>query len=114
MASKTYKNGAALRFGHEVCVMPLACLMELDSCGRAVEDLDHLEDQWVNYRIYPMACNIQWVFYRPKKQGAPILMKALLNEKEATLPVQTDQFPYYKWEDVRAYYLKKLDDFEKE
>ncbi|MBQ9666301.1 MAG: histidine-type phosphatase [Bacteroidaceae bacterium] len=114
MASKTYKNGAALRFGHEVCVMPLACLMELDSCGRAVEDLDHLEDQWVNFRIYPMACNIQWVFYRPKKQGEPILMKALLNEKEATLPIKTDQFPYYKWDDVRAYYLKKLDDFEKE
>ncbi len=114
MASKTYKNGAALRFGHEVCVMPLACLMELDSCGRAVEDLDHLEDQWVNFRIYPMACNIQWVFYRPKKKGEPILMKALLNEKEATLPIKTDQFPYYKWDDVRAYYLKKLDDFEKE
>ena len=38
----------------------------------------------------------------------------VLNEKEATLPVKTDQYPYYKWEDVRAYYLKKLDDFEKE
>lgn len=113
MSSKTYKNGAALRFGHEVCVMPLACLMELDSCGRQVEDLDHLEDYWVNYRIYPMACNIQWVFYRPKKAGQPILMKALLNEKEATMPVATDQYPYYKWEDVRAYYLKKLDEFEK-
>lgn len=114
MASKSYKNGAALRFGHEVCVMPLACLMELDSCGRAVEDLNHLEDSWVNFRIYPMACNIQWVFYRSKKKDAPVLVKALLNEKEATLPVKTDQYPYYKWEDVRAYYLKKLDDFEKE
>ena len=36
----------------------------------------------------------------------------VLNEKEATLPVKTDQYPYYKWEDVRAYYLKKLDDFD--
>ena len=114
LASKTYNNGAALRFGHEVCVMPLACLMELDSCGRQVEDLDHLEDYWVNYRIFPMACNIQWIFYRPKKKGGDILVKALLNEKEATLPIETDQFPYYKWEDLRAYYLKKLDDFEQE
>ncbi len=88
--------------------------MELDSCGRQVQDLDHLEDYWVNYRIYPMACNIQLVFYRPKKAGAPILVKALLNEKETTMPVKTDQFPYYKWDDVRAYYLKKLQDFEKE
>lgn len=114
MASKSFKNGASLRFGHEVCVMPLACLMELDSCGRQVQDLDHLEDYWVNYRIYPMGCNVQLVFYRPKKAGAPILVKALLNEKETTMPVKTDQFPYYKWDDVRAYYLKKLQDFEKE
>ena len=113
MASKTYKNGATLRFGHEVCVMPLACLMELDSCGRQVEDLDHLEDQWVNYRIYPMGCNIQLVFYHSKKASDPILVKALLNEKETTLPVPTNQYPYYKWDDLRAYYLKKLEEFEK-
>ena len=113
MASKTFKNGATLRFGHEVCVMPLACLLELDSCGRQVQDLDHLEDYWVNYRIYPMACNIQLVFYRSKKQkDAPVLVKALLNEKEATLPVPTDQYPYYKWEDLRAYYVKRLKEFE--
>ena len=114
MASKTFKNGATLRFGHEVCVMPLACLLELDSCGRQVQDLDHLEDYWVNYRIYPMACNIQLVFYRSKKQkDAPVLVKALLNEKEATLPVPTDQYPYYKWEDLRAYYVKRLKEFER-
>jgi len=114
MASKTFKNGATLRFGHEVCVMPLACLLELDSCGRQVQDLDHLEDYWVNYRIYPMACNIQLVYYRSKKQkDAPVLVKALLNEKEATLPIPTDQYPYYKWDDLRAYYLKKLREFEK-
>lgn len=114
MASKTFKNGATLRFGHEVCVMPLACLLELDSCGRQVQDLDHLEDYWVNYRIYPMACNIQLVFYRSKKQkDAPVLVKALLNEKEATLPVPTDQYPYYKWDDLRAYYVKKLKEFER-
>ena len=113
MASKTYTNGAALRFGHEVCVMPLACLMELDSCGRKVNDLDHLEDSWVNYRIFPMGCNIQWIFYRPNKGNGDILVKALLNEKEATLPIPTDQFPYYKWEDLRKYYLKKLDDYER-
>ena len=114
MASKTFKNGATLRFGHEVCVMPLACLLELDSCGRQVQDLDHLEDYWVNYRIYPMACNIQLVFYRSKKQkDAPILVKALLNEKEATLPVPTDQYPYYKWDDLRTYYVQRLKEFER-
>lgn len=106
-------NGATLRFGHEVCVMPLACLLELDSCGRKVEDLDHLEDYWVNYRIYPMAANIQLVFYRPKKGNGDILVKALLNEKETTMPVKTDMFPYYKWETLKKYYTEKLDEFER-
>ena len=116
-ASKTYTNGASLRFGHEVCVMPLACLMELDSCGVKTYDLDNLENYWVNYRIYPMACNIQMVFYRPKKTKVgqlnvdDILVKVLLNEKEAKLPVFTDNYPYYKWSDLRKYYINKLDSY---
>ncbi len=109
IVSKSGYNGATMRFGHEVCVMPLACLMELDSCGRQVSDLEHLDQQWVNYRIYPMASNIQLVFYRPKKGKGDILVKALLNEKETTLPIPTDCAPYYKWKDLRAYYLKKLE-----
>ena len=105
---------ATLRFGHEVCVMPLACLLELDQCGVAVENLDTLDNVWRNYRIFPMGCNIQLVFYRPKK-GKPgdILVKALLNERETTMPVATDQWPYYRWADLRQYYLQKIAKFEK-
>lgn len=104
---------ATLRFGHEVCVLPLACLLELDSCGIAVNDLDQLDQYWRNYRIFPMACNIQLVFYRPinGKKG-DILVKALLNERECALPVKTKQFPYYSWKDLRQYYLDKLTRFE--
>ena len=36
------------------------------------------------------------------------LVKVLLNEKEAVLPVAAGQWPYYRWEDVRAYYVEKL------
>ena len=112
IVNKRKWNGATLRFGHEVCVMPLACLLELDSCGVVVEDLETLDQKWVNYRIYPMACNIQLVFYRPKKGDGPILLKALLNEAEATLPLPTDNYPYYKWTDFREYFGNKLKDFE--
>ncbi len=114
IVNKSGYNGATMRFGHEVCVMPLACLMELDSCGRQVSDLEHLDQQWVNYRIYPMASNIQLVFYRPKKGKGDILVKALLNEKETTLPIPTDCAPYYKWKDLRAYYLKKLEAYKEQ
>ena len=104
---------ATLRFGHEICVMPLACLLELDNCNAQVEDLSKLDEQWQNYKIFPMACNIQLVFYRPKKgKTGDILVKALLNERETRLPIQTDQWPYYRWQDLRQYYLDKLSKYE--
>ncbi|MBR1595834.1 MAG: histidine-type phosphatase [Phocaeicola sp.] len=104
---------ATLRFGHEVCVLPLACLLELGNCGVAVNDLNKLDEQWRNYRIFPMACNIQIIFYRPKKgKSGDVLVKAMLNEREVSLPVKTDQYPYYKWNDVRQYYMDKIAKYE--
>ena len=112
-ADTVTQTQATLRFGHEVCVMPLACLLELDNCGMAVENLDELDTYWRNYRIFPMACNIQLVFYRPKKgKAGDILVKALLNERETYLPIATDNWPYYKWQDLRQYYLDKIAAFE--
>ena len=121
-ADTVTKTQATLRFGHEVCVMPLACLLELDNCGMAVDNLDELDKYWRNYRIFPMGCNIQLIFYRPlpfKPKGkgkglpkpGPVLVKALLNEREAYLPIETNQWPYYNWQDLREYYLKKIEDF---
>ena len=122
-ADTVTQTQATLRFGHEVCVMPLACLLELDNCGMAVENLDELDKYWRNYRIFPMGCNIQLIFYKPlptspkgKKKGlpkpGPVLVKALLNERETYLPIKTDNWPYYNWENLREYYLNKIKAFE--
>ena len=114
VADTTQQKAAVLRFGHEVCVMPLACLLELGSCGVVVEDMDKLDDVWRNYNIFPMACNVQLVFYRPTKgKKGDILVKALLNEREVSLPVKTDQYPYYRWADLRLYYQNKIDQYER-
>ena len=59
-----------------------------------------------------MGCNVQLVFYKPEGQspeGADILVKVLLNEDEATLPVKTDRASYYHWRDVRAYCLQLME-----
>jgi hypothetical protein len=123
-ADTVTQTQATLRFGHEVCVMPLACLLELDNCGIALENLDELDKYWRNYRIFPMGCNIQLIFYKPlptKPKGkgkglpkpGPVLVKALLNEREAYLPIHTNQWPYYNWQDLRDYYLDKIAEFEK-
>lgn len=104
--------GATLRYGHEVCVMPLACLLEMNNCGKQYNDLEQLASEgWYNYNIFPMGCNVQLIFYKPKKGNGDILVKALLNENETTLPLQAVSGPYYKWSDFREYFVRKLNSY---
>lgn len=110
-------RGATLRFGHEVVVMPMAALLELGNCYPEwpLDDLRNLDKVWANYRIFPMASNIQLIFYRPKKGDVvkmdDILVKALLNEHEVTLPGKPVTGCYYSWGQLRAYYQGKLDKY---
>ena len=102
-------NSATLRFGHESVLLPLVCLMGLNCMDYKTTDLEEVADNWQCYKVFPMAGNVQWIFY--KKPGSDdILIKFLLNEHEATLGnnVATDCFPYYHWADVRAYFKAKL------
>lgn len=101
------ENGATLRFGHEVCVLPLACLLELDDCNFQTDEENHIADIWRNYHIIPMACNIQFVFFR-KKGNNDILVKVMLNEKEVKLPIKSNIAPFYHWKGVEIYYRNKL------
>ena len=72
--------------------------------------MEELEKKgWINYRIFPMGANIQFIFYRSSPADKDVLVKVLLNENEATLPIPTENAPYYKWNEVRKYYLDKLD-----
>ena len=105
--------GATLRFGHETMVMPLTCLLGLNGYDYATDDLESLESHnWLNYKIFPMGANIQFVFYRKDPADKDVMVKVLLNEDEATLPIKTNTAPYYKWSEVREYYLDKLAKFE--
>lgn len=106
--------GATLRFGHETMVMPLACLLDLNGSYVQVEQVDSLEAHgWIASRIFPMAANIQLVFYKnPKNPKDDLLVKALLNEEEATMPLPVTSTPYYyKWSDFRKFYLDRLNSY---
>lgn len=106
------KPGATLRFGHETMVMPLTVLMGLNGSDLVTNDYEHLDQKgWVNYRIFPMGANIQLVFYRRNTGDKDVLVKVLLNENEATLPIKSDTAPYYKWSEVRDYYIKKIESY---
>ena len=106
--------GAQLRFGHETVVLPLVCLLGINGFDLQTANLDDLESSgWWAGLVFPMASNIQFVFYRKDKFDTDVIFKVLLNEQEATLPIETDIAPYYHWRDFRRYYLKKLDDYDK-
>ncbi len=101
------RNSATLRFGHESVLLPLVCLMGINGADYHTTDLETLADHWQAYKIYPMGANLQMIYYR-KPGNSDVLVKVLLNEHEATLPVKTDVAPYYHWSDVRAYFIDKL------
>ena len=99
--------GATLRFGHDSNLMPLCSLMDIDGAGVYEPNNDNVANVWNMEHYIPKAGNLQFVFYG--KKGSPVLVKVLLNEHEATLPVETDKFPYYEWNKVREFYLNILD-----
>ncbi|MBQ2192999.1 MAG: histidine-type phosphatase [Prevotella sp.] len=102
------------RYSSVNVILPLCCLMELDDCGVATNDLGNLDRHgWADYLMAPMGGNIQLVFYRTDPTDKDILVKVLLHERECRLPIATDCAPYYHWRELRDYYLRKLDAYEK-
>jgi hypothetical protein len=106
---KRYSPVLHMRYTNENVVMALACLMELDNCGLQTDNLDALGDMgWVNYHIAPLGGSIMMIHYRSERGDPDVLVKVLLNGHEARLPIETDCAPYYHWNDVKRYYLRKL------
>ena len=106
---------AHIRYTNERVIMGLACLMELNNCGLETENLDSLEHHgWADYKIAPLGGSIVMIYYRKHKDDPNILVKVLLNGREARLPMKTDCAPYYRWNDVKRYYLRKLYRYESE
>lgn len=108
---------ADLRFGHDSYIGPLTVLMGINGADRDPEDPYEVKNCYQSWETCK-ACNIQLVFYAPKKdlksktgnlKSSDILVKCLLNGCEATLPVPTTQAPYYKWSDFRDFYRKRID-----
>lgn len=98
-----------LRYTHESVVMSLICLLELDDYGLQTDKLDSLEALgWVDYRIVPLGGSMMIVHYRTDRNDPDPLVRVLLNGHDARLPLKTDCAPYYHWQDVKRYYLRKL------
>lgn len=99
---------ADLRFGHDTCIGPLTVLMGINGADLDPEDPYEVKNCYQNWETCK-ACNIQLVFYRSKKHKDDILVKCLLNGQEASLPVSTHHYPYYKWSDFVSFYTKRIE-----
>ena len=104
------KRGAHLRYGHDHVVMALEMIMNLDHFDDVPENPDDLVYWFQTFRS-PMGANIQYVFFQPKKgKKGDTLVKVLLNGEEAHLG-DLEGFPYYRWDDVKAYLKERTAKF---
>ncbi|MBQ9668281.1 MAG: histidine-type phosphatase [Prevotella sp.] len=97
---------ATLRFGHDGNVIPLLALMHIEGFDAAVSRPEQVYRSWCDFRAVPMAANVQMVFYR--NHAGHVLVRLMHNEREVSIPVATDLFPYYDWQRVRDYYMGQV------
>ena len=118
MALANGTPAANLRYGHDTALYPLLCLMEVNDCEFAPKDIEDLATKWVNYDIVHMGSNLQLIFFKDK--NGKILVRALLDEKEAKLPTECykdakgKEYPYfYEWDKLEKYYRDILAKWDK-
>lgn len=100
------KRCADLRFGHDSAVAPLLSLMQVEGYNVTCSVKD-IKEEWVGFQLLPMGSNIQMIFYRNK--AGEVLVKLIRNENETVIPaLPTFQGPYYRWEDLRAYFIDRI------
>lgn len=105
-AIKDRSIAATLRFGHDGNVIPLLALLQIENFDVAVAGPAEVYKHWCDFKATPMASNVQIVFFENK--AGDILVKFMHNENEVQVPVKTDQWPFYHWNDVKEYYQKRL------
>ncbi len=99
-------SGATLRFGHDGNLIPLAAILRLDDCYQSIEDPNDFYKAFADFKIAPMAGNIQLIFFRNTKTGN-VIVKFLLNEEEIGLPIPAYSAPFYNWTDVKTFLEKR-------
>lgn len=100
------KTSVTLRFGHDTNLIRLLTLMKIEGCYNKETDSSKYYQAWQDFRVSPMAANLQLIFFR-NKQGE-VIIKILHNETEVKLPIHSEIIPYYSWKDVRDLYSKQL------
>ena len=100
------EHGATLRFGHDGDLIPLAGALHIEGCDGMTDRPEEAYRHFADFKIAPMAGNLQLIFF--KNKSGDVIVKFMLNEREVAIPVATDNFPFYKWSDVKSFYSNIL------
>lgn len=95
-----------LRFGHDSVLLSILSILGVNGMDAVPNEADGIEKVWQNYNV-PMGATFYLVFYR-SNQSSDILFKAVLNGKEATLPIKAVTGPYYNWAEYLEYFRTKI------
>ena len=91
---------AYFRFAHAETIIPFAALARIKGAYEPNSSINLLYKNWQDYKVSPMAANIQWVFYKGK--SGEIYLQVMLNENI----VEIDGLNYignkiYKWREFK-------------
>lgn len=103
-ALSTGSEAATLRFGHDGNLIPLVAAMHITGCDEVTADPDSVYRHFAEWKISPMAGNLQLIFFRNDADPDDVLVKIMLNEQERELPIPTDNWPFYRWADVKKFW----------
>ena len=101
----TGETDVRLRFGHDIMIIPMLAFLGVEGWDKPMSSIDEIAEEWHCNRV-PVASNIQFVFYRNKKDD--ILVRVLYNERDIELPIGSAKAPFYSWPDFKAFCDKQI------
>ena len=102
----TGEYAARLRFGHDIIIMSLFVLLDIDGFNQPVGKNSDVKDVFRSYD-FPMSLNTQFIFY--KNSRGDILVRLLYNERDLALPIPDCGTPYfYRWPEFRDFALRRI------
>ncbi len=100
------KEGATLRFGHDGNITPFLALIQVDNCYGEENLPDSVMNVWNDFYVSPMAANIQMIFF--KNNDNDVIVSILHNERQVGLNMESDIYPFYRWNQLKPYFEDRL------
>lgn len=101
------RTSVDLRFGHDIYLLRLYALMDIEGANASVKGIDEASRVWQSYRITPMAANLQLVIF--SNPAGEKIATIRINERPAKVAGLKEFAPgYYKWSELEAKWREAL------